>query len=585
MLHELNKLPNRDPAAGWIRFGWDRHGRLRTCLLGLSAMLYLLFGLSVVEAQEIWFAPLLPRAPHTQIVGAADWHELFSSDARWPIAASATSVFVLAPGYITDASDAELSALASHLRQHGMTVGVGLQPVATTPADNCGHTEGYDDVAHVVAVVDKLKRNGLIPKYVATDEPLWFGHYATGAQECNFSVEEVAQRTAVTVRKYIEAFPDLIVGDIAPIGSLTSESDWKESYEIFKTTFENAIGREMAFLMLDVNWTDPGWPDHLISIASFARHHRMKLGVIYNGDGGDIGDEAWLAHAKKNFEYVESLTGILPAQAIFISWNKFPTHAMPETSPSAHTWLIAQYVQSRTKFKWNQSATEIHARLIAEESGAVVNATVEVQALGMDPAQPPVQRVISDLVPDRARFAIIGMRVNRECFCAGDNDLIIGDFEYEETLGGSHALTYSFPTEAARARGPRADGATVVPVTLGGVRLAEIIVTQAAQFGFNSPIFAVTPGSRFTFTAPIGSVTGQGMFGSATVIWLDAAKTGFQRSDITLDEDIRSIGTIETDANGRFVTSRLIHAGDKLATLRLHFAGSATQRAAYAVVR
>jgi hypothetical protein len=584
MLHELNKLPNHGPAARWIRFGWNRYGKPGTCLLGLSTILYLLYGIPVSKSQEIWFAPLLPRAPHTQVLGAADWSELFSSDARWPVAASATRVFSLAPGYITDASDAELSALATHLRQHRMTVGVGIQPVATTPADKCGHTEGYDDVAHVVAVVNKLKRNGLIPKYIATDEPLWFGHYATGAQECQFPVEEVAQRTAVTVRKYIEAFPEVIVGDIAPIGSLTLESDWKEAYETFKTTFENAIGREITFLQLDVNWTDPGWTDHLISIASFARNHRMKLGVIYNGDGGDIGDVAWVAHAKKNFDYVESLTGIRPAQAIFISWNKFPTHAMPETSPSAHTWLIAQYAQSRTKFILNTSATKINARLVGEESGAVVNATVEVQALGMDPRQPPVQRVISDIVPDSARFAIIGMRVNRECFCAGDNDLIIGDFEYKETRGGSHAVTYSFPTDAAHSHGPRADGATVVPMTLAGVRLAEIIVTQAAQFGFNSPIFAVTPGSRFTFTAPIGSVTGQGMFGTATVIWLDATKTGFQRSNITLDEDIRSIGTIETDANGRFVTSRLIHAGDKLAKLRLYFAGSATRRAAYAVV-
>jgi hypothetical protein len=433
--------------------------------------------------------------------------------------------------------------------------------------------------------VNKLNKNGLIPKYIALDEPLWFGHYATGAQECNFSVEEMAQRTAVTVNTYIQAFPGVTVGDIEPIGALTAEADWKATYGAYKTTLEGAIGQRLAFLQLDVQWTDPGWTDHMSLIASFAHRHGMRLGVIYNGDGDDPDDVSWLAHAKKNFDYVESLTGIRPALAIFISWNKFPTHAMPETSPSAHTWLIDQYMLTRTRFTWHTSTSNINGRLVAEEAGGVANATVEVEAFGMDPAQPPVPLVVSGPVPDGARFAIMGMRVNRECFCAGDNDLIIGDFRYQESRGGSVSQTYSFPAAAARAHGPRADGSTVLPMTLGGVPLAEIIATPVEQFGFNSPIFAVTPGSQFTFTAPIGSVTGKGMFGTATVIWLNAAQSGFLRSNITLEEDIRSIGSVTTDASGRFVTTRLIQANGTLASLRLHFAGTESQRSAYAVVQ
>jgi hypothetical protein len=582
MIHKSNKLPDRGRLARWIGFRWSGKRTSRSRLLGLSAVSYLWCGIAVAQAQEVWFAPLLPRAPHTKLAGAADWAALFSSVPSWPIAAAATRVFTLNPGYITDASDADLSALAANLLQNNMVVGVGVQPVATTSADPCGHTEGYDDVAHIVAVVNKLNKNGLIPKYIALDEPLWFGHYATGAQECNFSVEEMAQRTAVTVNTYIQAFPGVTVGDIEPIGALTAEADWKATYGAYKTTLEGAIGQRLAFLQLDVQWTDPGWTDHMSLIASFAHRHGMRLGVIYNGDGGDTDDVSWLAHAKKNFDYVESLTGIRPAQAIFISWNKFPTHAMPETSPSAHTWLIDQYMLPRTRFTWQTSVGNITGRLITEQLGAVANATVEVQALGMDPKQPPVPLVVSDIVPAGARFAIMGMRVNRECFCAGDNDLIIGDFQYKETQGGSIAQTYSFPGSAALAHGP---SAKVLPMTLGGVPLAEIIVTPVQQFGFNSPIFAVTPGSRFTFTAPIGSVTGKGMFGTATVIWLDAAKSGFLRSNITLEEDVRSIGSVATDANGQFVTTRPVQANGKLVPLRLHFAGTANQRSAYAVVQ
>jgi hypothetical protein len=561
---------------------------IRSNLVKLSAvfaLLAMIFVPSGSSAQEIWFGPLLPRAPWIHLDGVSDWSGLFKSRSGWENVSRRIGVLKLHPAYIADASDQELAALVADLERLGIAVGMEVNAVATHPSDKCGVTEGYDDPASVARVIAKMQRLHVIPKYVAFDEPVWFGHYAEGPKECGLPIHEVALRTVEIAQQYLTAFPAVVFGDIETTASLMLHTDWEANYQGFKQELEQGLGHKLAFVQLDVDWRNPSAAEQVATFANFARTFGMGLGIIYNGDGEDEDDAAWTAHAKENFTLIESASGIIPSQAIFQSWNRFPRRVLPETSPSSHSWLIAQYILPRTRFSWSNRDGQVSGRLIGSDGTAVPNAPMDVEVLGTSLTQTPKVRVVSGVVPENASFGIIGMRINQECLCGGSNDLVIGDFSYMESGGGSVAETFSFPSEAARQRGPRPDGVGLQTFSVGDSLLAHITVGSSQCFGFNSPAFVVTQHARFTFTAPIGSLDGKGMFGTATIIWLDAGKKGFQRTNIKLAHDVGATETVRTGATGNFVVNRPIDLSGKAAVLRLHFPGTPALRGAYADVR
>jgi hypothetical protein len=499
----------------------------------------------------------------------------------WEHASRHASVLKLNPGYITDASDEDLAALSENVSRLGIAVGVEVQPVAMQPSDHCGNTEGYDDIKHASLVISKLQRARLIPKYIALDEPVWFGHYAEGPLPCRFTIPDVAGRVADIVTRYLEAFPNVTVGDIEPVPPLSMRPDWESTYRTFKQELEQRTHHVLAFVQVDVDWPNPGWPQHLMEFAKVVRQLGMGLGIIYNGDGSDPNEIEWLAHARHNFTLIESAYGIIPSQAVFQTWNRFPNHALPETSPSAHTWLIDQYIVPRTHFTWKQKGRQIDGRLVLDDGSGVPNASIETGIKGMDPKQPPPKRVLTGIVPERARYGIIGVRINRECLCAGPNNLMIGGLTYSESHGASATEAFDFPRVASASR---TDGVELRNSEVQGTLVAHIVVRPGQSFGVNSPAFAVTPGATFTFTAPIGSLDGNGMFGSATVIWLDENKKGFQRANIQMAEDVRPGVTLRTDKAGRFVILRSMESPDRAVALRLHFEGTSVLRGASADV-
>src|SRR5262249_6947479 len=146
----------------------------------------------------------------------------------------------------------------------------------------------------------------------------------------------------------------------------TKQPGWQEAYARYKRGLEAAVGRPLAFLQLDVGWRRPDWPEATKQMATFARSLGMKLGVLYNGDNDDEGDNAWTSHAWRNVVRVETELGIIPDQAIFVSWNRFPRRALPETSAEAHTWLMSQYALSRTSFEIHREDNGWQVKLLNE---------------------------------------------------------------------------------------------------------------------------------------------------------------------------------------------------------------------------
>ena len=194
----------------------------------------------IASAQQVFFEPNLPRAPHTNIKGDPDWSGFFRADAPWQRAASHIQVLSLGAAYVTDASDDDLRTVAAGLAERRIDIDIPLQPVAVERDEPCGKTEGYDEPAHVASVAEKLKRLGMTPRIISLDGPLWFGHYDTGPKACRFSIEEGAQRAARSARFFLAEFPDLLIDDIE--GSvLTMQPNWRADYRAFKAAFEAVI--------------------------------------------------------------------------------------------------------------------------------------------------------------------------------------------------------------------------------------------------------------------------------------------------------------------------------------------------------
>ena len=123
---------------------------------------------------------------------------------------------------------------------------------------------------------------------------------------------------------------------------------------------------------------------------------------------------------------------------------------------------------------------------------------------------------------------------------------------YAEAGAGGQTHSYSLPQEAVRQRGRPWDGVRVWPVATAHGLAARVVVGPEQNFGFNSEVFAVTPGAAFTFRAAIGAITGGGLFGSATLIWLDSNRAGLLRTNILVTRDATEVAQGSTDSEGRF---------------------------------
>jgi hypothetical protein len=535
-----------------------------------AAALLLLLAPASVRCQEIWIGL---RSPDYHATAARDWGELFKPTPDWEQLAGQIRVFFIGGGPFLLLPDDQLKAMAADLIRRHIALGVPLNSVATRPHEPCDRTEGYGDLSFVTRFISRLTQLGIRLQIIRLDGPLWFGHYV----DCKLPVAELAPRVAETLRPMLQAFPDAVVGDVMPPVGLAQFPDWQANYLAFKRDLEAAVGHKLTFMHADVNWPQPDWPPAVAALARLAHGSGMKFGVIYNSGTQAPTDAAWVADAKRHFDELESLYGLIPEQAVFQTWTPRPTQIFPETSESAQSYLVAQYRLPRTHLTAQHSAAGVQGRLTQVNGPAVSGARIAIETLGDDPDRPPPVRSVSGTVPPQARFAILALRVNLECFCSGANDLLLGPLSYQETAGGSGHYEYRYATP------PRSEaGLDITPTMVANQPLMRLKLAPSRDFGFNSPAFPVTPGAQFQFQVPLGSLNGDGLFGTAAVIWLDAQHKGIKREYIHVGNDATPIAQAVTDASGNFAAALPANIHWRQRPLLLHYAGSATLRAAYA---
>jgi hypothetical protein len=292
--------------------------------------------------QEIWFSPR--SGPGY----AQDFYRLFESGAPWQKAASHVKAFELSIQLETGASDEELKKVIDGLR--GRHVALALDMLALTgrgdrvAPNGCGfHVEGYAAALQSLSVAKRFKALGANVVYFDMDEPLYFGHFFSGANACHSSVDALIADVAEKVKQVRSQFPEVEIGEAEPVIAVTKFG--LADLEKWLDAFQVATGKRLSFLRLDIDWTAQ-WQPQVIAVAQLLKRKGVQLQVIYNGSDHDKSDEEWTSRALANANAFEA--AVKPDVVVIQSWATYPKHVLPETDPTTMTGLINQYLSTRS---------------------------------------------------------------------------------------------------------------------------------------------------------------------------------------------------------------------------------------------
>jgi hypothetical protein len=316
----------------------------------------------MAQSPDIWLAPQA-SIPPSPLNRAVDFMQLFTPDAPWRDAASHTSVFKLYPSFLTQASQGQVDTIVHDLNRRGIAIALemGVMDInykdPVPPCGGFGLVEGYGVPAVATIMCQKIKHARGEIRYLAMDEPVFYGHYFSsrpgGKQPgCHSSISQIVRLSVPTLTTFIQEFPHIVIGDVEPT-QIAAYPGWQADYEEYLTDFRQAMGREVAFLHLDIPWANgkpSKEPDDVLAVYKESEDLRNKhllggIGIIYDGTPLDTTDASWMEDARRHLVRLTEALQLRPNQVIFQSWMKNPTHAMPDWDPAALTNIIKFYVQ------------------------------------------------------------------------------------------------------------------------------------------------------------------------------------------------------------------------------------------------
>ncbi len=289
-----------------------------------------------------WFAPLPPKVLAGETDGSTDFMDLFTPGAQWSQTSSYLQVFKLYGGWaVRDSTLPQLRQAIQSIRQRGLALAVEVGPL--NPTDKCGfQLEGFAG-DEGLQTLQRIKSAGGDLNFIAFDEPYFNAHFYDGPQACHWTNEKTAQELDAFIQRARAIFPNVIVGDIEPVTGPGDDQAYKEWIDVFK----KVNGYDLAFLHLDVAWSETNWPAKVKSIEDYGRKRNVPVGIIYLGNFQDPNDEAWLSITGERVKRYELETGGQPTQVIFQSWNDKPDHVLPESNPYTFTGFIKTYFENK----------------------------------------------------------------------------------------------------------------------------------------------------------------------------------------------------------------------------------------------
>ncbi len=381
------------------------------------------------SAQEVWFCPLDPLLRQSY-GGSPQYMSLFSPNAPWAQAASHVNVFKIYPQWIDQATDADLQAQFASLNKAGIALALEYGPLSESA--QCGYgVEGFGGGGLLNAAL-RIKRNGGTLRYLAMDEPIYFATLYTGANACQWTVDQMAANAAANLQMVIALFPGLVIGDIEPVP--VASANWLSQYQAGIEAFGRALGFPLGFFNADVLWGSPTYAADLASVRGMLASEGVRFGVIYNGDGSENSDARWIQSAAKHM-FANELNVGPPDAVIFQSWNVYPRKLLPETDPDSFTGLVGAYFRRRTALNTSIAGSVLQGALTAVDTGQpIAGALINIAGSPLN--------TITGSVPPGATSIAFGVRLNQECDCSGRAELVVSNFSLD--AGPAGAITRDF---------------------------------------------------------------------------------------------------------------------------------------------
>ena len=497
----------------------------------LVALCGMAFASGSAHGTDIWLGGTDPVVRRTSYKDETptDYMQLFDDNAPWANAAANIKAFKTTTQFVVEATDEQLTEMFTSLKNRKISFAMEtlMLPVGN---NGCGKgIEGYLDPHGLQLVLDRIRRLGGDLRYVAMDEPLWFGHTSNQPNACHSSIESIAADVALRLSVIKKAFPLVEVGDIEPIATPVQPNDWIDEIGHWLDAYQKAAGTPLRFLDADVTWSGP-WQSQLKALATHLRANKVSLGIIFDGDGADPSGVAWTTHAEERFTEVESNPSITPQRAILQSWTLQPSQMLPETQPGTMTYLVNRYLARQTVLTLKRTDGRLIGHLSDSHGNPVGQAQITLIAVDGETSAAKSVRALSGDVPATASKAIVGLRINTECGCSGPAKVDIGIVDYHD------------------------DGANVA---LGGPLLINNVDTEFSTnsgevISRNSTPFLVAARSRFTLEVPMGATAASINSGYLGLIFLNARGQEVERLRLPFQPSSKNIGTVTTDWEGDF---------------------------------
>jgi hypothetical protein len=532
---------------------------------------------SLISTERVTLAGEHPPGPNIWFIpnGKMDYLNMWANNAPWQSAAKKVDVLGIVHWWLLTVPDSQILAVVNFAKSRHMKLDFEIEAVAKFPTQACGGSEGYTTPQTFPAELAVLKRLNIHMDIMTMDEPVGFGHYLPSSSGgCTLSVPDLVANVAQNVAPILAQYPDIQVYEIEPMPYVTNNSDWRDTLGGFETGLSQALGRPVLGLTLDIDWGTPAWKQPLEDLRTFTSERNMRLGWYYDGNPYARSNAEWIQRSVQSYEYIEGTMGIIPDVAVFASWNTYPVYNMPETDPTAQTWLIDDYFRERTQVQAQFVGAGVHGQLTTKLGKPIANATINGYVPGVDFSIPLPATVVQDVAPATAAFGLIGWRLNSECNCNGENDVLVGNLQYQETSGGSLSYSYMFPLGHLIFNGAIADNEWV-----GGTLVTRVIAAPGQSFPPNSSVFQVTGGAHFTFTIPASTIGGEGWYGHVFIIFFDKNMNGLPGITIVPDAGHRLMSTTTTGADGTFALRSLPRVGPGAAPVTVEFPGDSTRRA------
>ena len=502
---------------------------------------------TTTPTQTIWFSPLIPAA-WNNMIGSVDYLGLFAPGAEWTTASSRIQIFkmytqMLSSSFPGSLSDATLQQIFAYLNSHHIALAVEFPPLTPTAACGIG-VEGFaGEVA--LPMSTRIRQLGGNLQYVAFDEPFYHGGVLyPGPNACDWTPQQIAANALLSVAQIRTVFPNVIVGDIEPV---PGGPNWLSQYTAGIDAWRAAAGAPFAFFHFDVNW-GVSWKPSVESLRQALQQRGIPFGMIYNGWTADLSDAQWMNDAEAHYVEWEAQGGAVPSHVIFQSWYPYPHHVLPESDPTALTYLIDSYFRQRTTLSLNILSSQAAGSLVDSQGGPIASAPITLTAQATTGSGTIANYVLSGTVPPAITQAVIQICVN-QCGDVGSTDINVYSFQYSGS-GGQASLNFA---NGLAGWGVEPNGTAVVqPSSDANGTSIRISATATQQTFVNSNSLTVIPGDGFNLTIRARVSPSSAGSGQFALVFLGAGGSEVSRATLEFAPSTLTLGAAQTAGDGAY---------------------------------